>query len=295
MTDGPFTDTLPTEDFTLSLPDGRQLAWAEYGTADGSAVIYFHGAPGSRRECLPTTTLAAVLGLRIIVPDRPGYGGSSPRPGRSVADFADDVAALLDHLELKQAGAAGFSGGGPHALACALRLPDRIDRLGLVSSLAPFSDATTQGMPESLQGFWQLAATDADAFRATLNDGLKATGGPYELLLAGAPPEDQAIFSNGMTEAYADSLTEGIRPGLEGMVSDGQALTADWGFTLKAPHCPTHLWHGTQDLNAPIGMGRWLAGHLGGATLTEWPGMGHFALLQQWDQILDAFAEPTTP
>ncbi|MEA5444426.1 alpha/beta hydrolase [Gammaproteobacteria bacterium AB-CW1] len=274
---------------TLRLAADRQLGWSEYGLADGRGIVYCHGTPGSRWEFAPAADLAAIFGLRVIVPDRPGYGASSPSPGRTLADFADDLAALLDHLALDQTGLLGFSGGGPHALAAALRLPERINRLGLVSSLAPFSDATTVGMPESLQQFWQLAGSDAEAFLAMLNDGLESTDTPLDLLLAGAPPEDQAIFEKTGTSAYAASLTECLRPGLEGMLADAQALTSDWGITPKAPNCPVHLWHGSRDLNAPIAMGQWLSAHLGGIPLNQWADSAHFALFERWDQVLDTF------
>ena len=277
------------DDFSITLADERQLAWREYGTTDGPVVLYFHGTPGSRQEFTPAQELATTRGLRVIVPDRPGYGASSPRPGRSIADIAEDVAALLDHLELERVGALGFSGGGPHALACALRIPDRINRLGLVSSLAPFSDADTSDMPESLQSFWKLAGSDSQVFAAMLNEGLAAAGGTYELLMAGAPAEDRAVFTNELAETYSASLGEGLRPGLDGMVTDARALATAWGIRPAKPDCPARLWHGTRDLNAPIAMGHWLSTRLGNAPLTEWEGAAHFALFQRWEEILDSY------
>jgi len=278
-------------DDAISLADGRRLSWCELGAPQGRAVVYCHGLPGSRLEHPPEPELAAGKGLRFIVPDRPGYGGASPLPGRSLVDPADDIRALADHLDLDTFDVVGFSGGGPHALAVAWRLPERVRQLGLISSLAPFDHAGTEGMAEANQQLWGLARTDFPAFAEALESGLEALGGAYELLVGGAPPEDRALFEDpDLAAIYRQSLEEGMRQGATGMLEDAAAVSGDWPFAPDAIRCPVRLWHGDRDANAPVAMGRWLAAHLPDAELTEWPGTAHFGIFPHWSEILDALS-----
>ena len=276
---------------TMWLPDGRQLSWQEYGDPHGQAVIYFHGMPGSRLEPGLFGKRAATRNLRIIAPDRPGYGGSTPQPRRVVPDFTADISHLLNRLELAQAGFLGFSGGGPYALACGARFPERTRHLTLVSSWAPLAATGTQGMADDLQQLWQLAATDFPTFSDALAAALRAAGSPYQMLVGGAQSVDQEVFADPRIAAvYERNLAEGMHNGLEGMLEDVQALLRDWDVRLVDIHCPVTLWHGDVDGNAPISMGRWLAAQLRHAELTEWPGSGHFEAFRRWDTILDAVA-----
>ncbi|MBA1146902.1 alpha/beta hydrolase [Ectothiorhodospiraceae bacterium WFHF3C12] len=273
---------------TLTRPDGRRMTWCEYGDTGGRPIIYCHGMPGSRLEHAYADALARGRCQRIIVPDRPGYGGSTPWSGRSVADYADDAAALLDHLDLETCDVIGFSGGGPHALACATRMSERVGRLALVSSWAPFELAGTDGMAEAFQQLWELAASDFAAFSDTLTDAIEASGGAYGMLLGGAIPVDQAIFEDeALAAAYRRNLEEAVSHGLDGMLGDARAMIADWQVDLDRLSCPTRIWHGTLDPNAPIVMGRWLQSTLKHAELTEWPDAGHFASFQRWGEVLD--------
>jgi pimeloyl-ACP methyl ester carboxylesterase len=150
--------TAPRSDDVIVLPDGRRLAYAEYGDPDGEPVFLFHGLPGSRLSwgLLPGAPIPT--GLRIIAPDRPGYGGSDPKPGRSLLDWADDVAQLADTLNISEFDIVGVSGGGPGALACAWKMPDRLTTVGIVSSPAP-TDApgVFEGMSRTNRFFVKLA------------------------------------------------------------------------------------------------------------------------------------------
>lgn len=272
----------------LTVADGRCIVWAEYGDTAGWPVLYCHGMPGSRLEHAHAAGLARERGQKIIVPDRPGYGESSPLPHQTVADFAADAAALLDHLDLETCDVIGFSGGGPYAMACAARLSERVSRLALVSSWAPLDLAGTDGMAEGFRQLWELAGSDFAAFSDTLASAIESAGSPYDMLIGGAIPADQAIFEDGaLAAAYRADLDEALRHGLSGMLSDARAMITDWEVDLGRISCPVGIWHGTHDLNAPIDMGRWLNASLANARLTEWPGAGHFESFRRWHEVLD--------
>ncbi len=277
----------------MATPQGGWIAWCEYGAADGRPVLYCHGLPGSRLEHAHAAGLARQRGQRIVVPDRPGYGASTRRPNRAIADFAADAAALLDHLGHDRFDVVGFSGGGPYALACAAHMPQRVQRLALVSSWAPFDQAGTEGMAEGFRQLWELGAADFPAFSEALAGAMDAAGGAYAMLLGGAPPVDRAVFADAeRAAAYRANIGEGVRPGLDGVLDDARAILSDWGVDFARIEAPARLWHGTEDPNAPIGMGRWLARRLNDAALTEWDGAGHFESFRRWDEVLDFLNPP---
>jgi len=148
----------PLTDSVATLADGRKLAYAEYGDKKGIPLFVFHGLPGSRlsRGLLPDPPFPP--GVRVIAPARPGYGGSDPHPGRGLLSWADAVAAVADILKLERFGLLGVSGGGPGALACASRMPERLIAIGVVSSAAP---TNASGVMAGLSGinhfFFKLA------------------------------------------------------------------------------------------------------------------------------------------
>src|SRR5205807_9443897 len=134
----------------MNLPDGRELAWLESGKPRGTPVFMFHGTPGSRLQVSFDEKAISASGVRFIAPDRPGYGHSSFHPGRTLADWASDVAALADHLKIERFAVAGVSGGGPHAAACAALLPERVTAVGIVSGVGPLSEP---GFTSAMEGF----------------------------------------------------------------------------------------------------------------------------------------------
>ena len=278
----------PRRDESMELPGGRQLAWCEFGDPAGRPVLYCHGLPGSRLEPALMDAAAAQRGLRVIAVDRPGYGGTSPRPGRILGDEVDDFVALADRLDIEAFDTLGFSGGGPHALACAALAPHRVRRVGLVGSWAPFHLAGRDGMAEGFRQLWALAETDFPAFEEALEGAVAQAGSAYDLLLGGAPDSDRAILqAEHVADAYRRDTDEAMRQSFAGMFEDAHAVIAPWGFSIAAVDQPVGLWHGDADGNAPVGMGRWLARELPDATLTEWPGAAHFEALRRWDEVLD--------
>lgn len=277
----------------MELGDGRQLGYRAFGAPSGRPLLYCHGMPGSRLEPHVFADTAAARGIRIIAVDRPGYGATSSLGPRTLGDEVGDIRALVDGLGLESFDVLGFSGGGPHAMAVAAALPDRVERLTLVSSWSPFDSAGLEGMNEDFRQLWALAQADFPAFRSTLSQALDEAGDAYSLLFSGAPEADRAILSEPfVNEAYRRNTREATRAGLEGMFEDAGAVMGQWPFHMDAIECPVHVWHGERDGNAPVAMGRWLAAHLPRAEWIEWPHAAHFEFFRRTDQVLAGHAKP---
>jgi pimeloyl-ACP methyl ester carboxylesterase len=278
-------------DDVITLSDGRRLAWCEYGQPDGWPVLHCHGMPGSRLERPADLDALRRKGLRLIVPDRPGYGQSCPLPGRSLLDVADDVETLVDHLGLERIDVLGFSGGGPPALACACRMPYRVRQVALVSSQGPIDDTSLQDMGEASRQLWELARSDPDAFARTLLEAIDAAGDIYALFMNAAGAPDRGLLADpAVSELLRQNFHEGCRPGINGILEDAAGTIAPWSFALDQIRQPILLWHGDRDLNAPPQMGRSLAHALPRARLTEWRGAGHFEFWRRWEAILAIIA-----
>src|SRR5438105_4654797 len=142
---------------TVRRPDGHTIGYAEFGAPSGTPIISIHGYADSRITRHPDDALAASLNVRLITLDRPGVGLSDYRPARTVLEWTDDVAALADHLALGKFAVFGWSGGGPHALACAYQFPDRLTAVGVVAGFAPFDrPRATEGMRDDMRKFLPL-------------------------------------------------------------------------------------------------------------------------------------------
>ena len=147
---------------SLELSDGRRLVYAEYGEFDGTPLLFFHGTPGSRRVARWADAAARRRGVRLIAPDRPGFGLSDPQPGRTLGDWPADVAELADALGLGRFAVAGVSGGGPYVAACAWRMPDRLTGAGIISGMGPLDDPTlAAALPRRYRAAFGLARRGA--------------------------------------------------------------------------------------------------------------------------------------
>lgn len=264
--------------------DGRDLDLLDTG-GEGFPVVYHSGTPGGLVPFAPTVEAAQAVGLRWISYSRPGYGASSPRPGRTVADAAADTATVLDALGLGEFVTYGWSGGGPHALACAL-LGDRCRAVALVASAAP-RDAEgldfLAGMGEdnieefglALQGREALtpflAAAAAELATVTADEIVASFG---NLL----PPVDAAALTGELAEWLAASCRHATLHGPGGWVDDDLAFTVPWGFSLADLTVPVSVWQGGQDLMVPLGHGHWLAANLPGARAHFLSDHGHVSL-----------------
>jgi len=280
---------------TLTLQDGRTLAFTSTGAPDGQPIVYFHGAPGSRLEGGPDSMFSVALastGIRAIAFDRPGYGASTPHPERQVIDVAGDVTALLDELGLDRVAVIGWSAGCPHALASASRGGDRITAVGIIAGLAPIRDVGLDGVSE--RPLLELAATDKPRLRrevtklaATMRaDPLAATMGLFD----GAFTDDDLAFASDpvVTDLMVASLREAAQLDLAGYADDLIALRDDWGFALTQVTQPVHIVHGRCDRLVPVAHGRHLADRLE-ASYRE-TDAGHLSVLREFVQLANEVA-----
>lgn len=260
----------PGDDHILALPDGRRLSWSDVGAAGGSAVLTLHGTPGSRLGRHRDQMHLRDLGIRHLTYDRPGYGRSDPQPGRSVADAAADVRALLDAAGVERTAVIGGSGGGPHALALATLLPERCTVVHCLVGVAPYDAPGLDffaGMDRENQRRFHLAAgtraevidrftTEVERLSAARTEDPASLMGDMKL-----PESDRAILRQNAEQAMA-MLAEAFVQGVVGMADDFIALSRPWGFDPSAARAPVLISYGERDVNVPAGHGRWLAAHV---------------------------------
>jgi len=278
----------PRRDDVVSLRDGRTLAFAEWGDPDAPPLFFFHGAPGSR--VWPIERTGATRPARLITVDRPGYGRSDPHPGAAVATWAEDVAELADRLSLERFALAGWSMGGPFALAVAARLPERVTRVGLASmSRIPPDEGhgAVELLPPPLREKLEEARTEPDVLVELWPEeefwrGFEDPEKVFDLL----PEVDQWVAADADARAVlVESMREGLRSGIQGMVREEVMLLRPWGFALSDIHTPVELWHGDAD-RVPLARPEFIVGRLLDGRLNVWSGEGHCALLRRWDEIV---------
>jgi pimeloyl-ACP methyl ester carboxylesterase len=277
-----------TNQHVVPAPDGRMLAVEEAGDPGGLAVLVHNGTPNSRHLYAPVVADATARGLRLICYDRPGYGGSSPQPGRTVADCAADVRAICDGLGITRLVAWGISGGGPHLLATAALLPDLVLAAAALASLAPFDAEGLDwfdGMGEENARDFKLAATDPEAALAQCEEQrTEVMGATAETLAATMPslltPTDAAVFTGELAEYLDWSGREGLAPGAEGLFADGMAFANQWTFEVSSISVPMLLLHGREDKFVPFGHGQWLAANINGVDARLLDHDGHLTLIE---------------
>ncbi len=273
----------------MRLPDGRTLRYADGGDPGGFPVIGLHGTPGCRLSRLIDDTVYRRAGVRYVTTDRAGYGRSTRRRGRSVADEAADILALADALGLGRFSVVGGSGGGPHALACAALLPDRVVRVACQSSLAPLGeDGLTReewmsGMDPDIAAelLWaeageEVLTRELEREQALMEQRIRAD--PAALLGNEASAGDVAfLLRPEVRAAFERIVPEQAREGVGGSVDDTLAFVRPWGFSLSMIAVPVLLTYGDIDSSCPVAHGRFLAARLPQATVVETSGGGHFA------------------
>lgn len=277
----------------IRLPDGRALAYEDAGERDGSPVMHFHGIPSSRLEIMWEADSCAALGVRVICPDRPGFGLSDHAPGRTLLDWPADTAALADALGLERFGIVGVSGGGPYALACALAMPDRLTGVAVVSGLGGL---VGDGARDGLAPLYALAFRHVRArpwiARLVLQASMVATRYAPELMLRmqASPVDLDAIRAAAPEIATLAFLAESIRRGPEGPVRDAWVLAGPWGFEPEDVGLEVRLWHGDADATVPLRHSEELAGRLPHSHLRVCPGEGHMLFAAHLPEIMAAAA-----
>jgi pimeloyl-ACP methyl ester carboxylesterase len=290
----------------LATPDGRQLEVLTAGPDDGLPLIFHNGTPGGLVAFPAMVAEAAARGLRTVMYARPGYGGSTGQTGRRVADAAADVAAVLDGLGARQFVTVGWSGGGPHALACAALLPARCLAAASLAGVAPAQAAGldwTAGMgPENVTEF-NAAMQGKMALTAFLEEaapGLRQASGQQIAEEMGGliSAADRAVVTADFAEYLAESFRAALHAGVAGWLDDDIAFISDWGFPIEqAGAVPVAVWQGDEDRMVPFDHGTWLAGHIPGARAHLAPGEGHLTLAVRLfgavlDDLLDLAGQP---
>lgn len=285
----------------LRLPDGRRLGFAEYGAPDGRALLFFHGTPGARLMARFADPIARRHGIRIVAPERPGYGLSDVQPGRAIAQWPDDVAALADSLGLERFALAGVSGGAPYVAACAHRMPRRVRIAGIVSGIGPlddpliaaaFSTARRRMLAALGRAPWAVRSLAALPARLVRRFPLQA----LELLAPLQPPPDRVILARPeVRAALVDDLRQALRQGGRAALDDLRLLGQPWGFRLEDTAVPVELWHGEADVQVPVAVGRRVAQRLPDCRARFIPDAGHLWLFERCEEVLTTLCPPEPP
>jgi len=301
---------METERRRIAMPDGRSIEVLIAGPPDGLPLVLHEGTPVGLVLYPPTVQAAGERGLRTILTARPGYEASTPRPGRRVVDVAADIAAVLDELGADTFVTLGWSGGGPHTLACAAALPGRCLAAASIAGVAPY---TARGLdwpagmgPENVEEFEAAIAGEArlteflDSAAVTFS---ALTGASVAESLGGLVIEaDKAALTGEYADYIANALRAALNSGIAGWRDDDLAFTKDWGFALGwdtpadapagyprgTPAAPVAIWQGDQDQMVPYAHGQWLAANIPGARVHLMPGEGHLSLtVSSFGLILD--------
>ena len=268
------------------------LGFAEYGDPAGTPLFVFHGTPGSRLMAAVADAAAQARRVRLIAPDRPGYGLSSPQPGRRFADWPDDVVALADVLGIDRFGVVGVSGGGPHALACAWKTPERLSVVGTVSGVGPVGGAgSLPGLDRDHHAALALARAVPWLVRPVVRVGCFAwrrfPERMYARMQAFGPPSDRAVLARPeVARSLIEGLREGVRQGSEGAVCELRLFTRPWRFPLEDIRIPVRLWHGARDGLVPVAAAHRLASRIPDARLELIPDGGHYVIYDLIERLL---------
>lgn len=282
-------------EFETTLPDGRVLRAFEGGDPTGDLVVYHHGTPMSGLLERRWVDEASARGLRLVGYDRAGYGGSTRLRGRAVSDVVSDIAALADSIGVDRFYTWGVSGGGPHALACAALLPDRVIAAAAIASVAPYDadglDFLAGMGQDNLDEFGAAVESEQalDAFLSRERDGLLAASAEdlrtaMDSLL---PEVDKAMLTGEFAEFMHAAMTSGLRQTADGWFDDDLAFVRPWGFDVSEVTVPLLIAQGEQDLMVPYAHGRWLAGRVPAAATWMLPDDGHVSLGAKVAEVLD--------
>jgi len=274
----------------LTLAEGRTLDVLVGGADSGPTIVLHHGTPSDATAWSDWHEAASLRGARIVSVSRPGYATSTRQPGRCVADAAADVAAVLDHLSVDEYVTAGWSGGGPHALACAALHPGRCRAAATLAGAAPHGvpglDFLDGMGPENLEEFG-AALQGESALRSWLAENAESfrhvTGADIAEALGGLVPDiDRDVLQGGYADHMAAEMRRALSSGFDGWIDDDLAFVRPWGFDLDRIAVPVTVWQGDLDLMVPASHGRWLVEHLPSAQARTPIGHGHISLVTEY-------------
>lgn len=291
----------PLDAHRIRLPDGRWLGFSEYGSPDGLPMFLFHGTPGSRLIMQVTRESAARLGIRVISPDRPGYGLSDFQPRRTLLAWPEDVTRIADELGLDRFAVVGVSGGGPYAAACGFKIPNRVSVAGIISGVGPLNAKenakTLDRVHRAVLGAVRGAPGIVHLCMAAMGFAMRRR--PKRLLASYfgiAPAADKAILARPEIQAaLVDDMAEAFRNGRRGATQEIVLLARPWGFNAAEIQAPVRLWHGEADRIVPVSLGRRMASAIPECKATFIPSAGHFWVFAHIEQILAELREAMTP
>ena len=284
-----------SEIFRVPGPDDRTLEVLTGGDPDGPCLLLHNGSPSAVAEWPSFDEACRAAGLRLVTYSRPGYGASTPRPaaGAYVDDVADAVA-VLDHLGADDFVTAGWSGGGPRALACAALLPDRCRAAATIAGVAPFHAEGLDwfnGMAEENHEEYHAAQQGPEVYGAFLEEHLmpllRASADEVAEAFGGLiTPVDKAALDASYADWMARCFQHAGAQGVVGVRDDGLAAVAPWGFDLADIRVPVAVWQGREDAMVPYAHGVWLAAHVPGAEAHLFDDEGHLSLMADPGAIL---------
>lgn len=268
---------------SVTLPDGRELAYEEYGDPAGFPVLSFHGGLSSRLDAAPAHEAAVAKGVRLISPDRPGIGLSTYQPGRRLTDWPADVERLTDALGIGRFAVMGWSAGGPYAAVCAATMHGRVTAAALLSSSVPLDlYGTTRGLTMEDRTLLLLAQRAPWLASAVINTSIVSTSNARLMRAAmrSFPAADRTILTEwGPPDLALAFVREAVRQGTKGCVQDYRIFGDPWGFSLQEIKVPVQIWEGSDDRTGPPGYRAFLKMHIPNATVTVVPNEGHLSLL----------------
>ncbi len=283
---------------TIQLSDERQLGYIERGSNSQGTIFYMHGWPSSRLELLMCEPFTSFSGPRIISIDRPGVGLSDYKRKRRIPDLADDISELADYLDIDTFSVLGYSGGAPYAHACACRLPDRVNSVGIVSGLGPYdlvkkhlsgSERIIRSLGRKMPKIMEMYLSSAYEKPLKSEDQEKAREQMLLELVHNLPAQDKrAIEQQDVFDILWKQMQEAFINGTKGVTTDGSLLIKDWGFKLSdiTEEVNVFLWHGTMDTNVQIGIGKAVEDKITHCTAKYFEEEGHYSLLlTKYDEI----------
>lgn len=284
--------TSDEENHRLELPDGRALSYSDNGDHAGLPIILMHGIGGSRYLRHPDDSLLMEHGLRLIIPERPGSGDSTPLPGREISDWPEDIQALADHLGLQNFVVLGYSAGTPYALATAAALPERVKRIIIVSAMPPMESVEdirnyTPTFRMSLM-VARLTPSLLPPMMRVIVKGIERNVYRYiERSMEGATDCDREIFAHPRVRAScAIGLLAGIRRGEEDLMREIILIANDWGIDFGQLAQPIIFWHGSGDHLVSVDGAERFARRFPGSNFITIPKAGHYVIHSHWHDIV---------
>lgn len=282
---------MTTETITV---DGRDLDVLRHGAPDAFPLVFHCGTPNAPAEFPPLFDAVTDRGWQLVAHARPGYAGSTRHEGRSIADVASDVAAILDHIGQTEFVVLGWSGGGPHALACAALLPDRCRAAAALAGVAPYDaeglDFLAGMGPENVEEFGAAARShdELTVFLESFAAGLREiTAEQVADELGGLIDHvDRGALTGEFAASLARMLRRAVSTGIAGWFDDDLAFVKPWGFDLDTIAVPVSVWQGAHDKMVPFAHGEWLADHVPNARVHLYDDEGHLSLVNQLPRIL---------